>query len=199
MNTAAIKRIQARLGLEPDGVWGPKSIAASQAYLRKRIALRNPPRDTDAAITERFGQPGKADGSYTPPLAKVPLPFDLRLYGGATRLREISVHRGIAERVEAVFVRLLAAYPTESDRAAAGIVNYYGCYYPRQMRGGTRLSRHSWAIALDFDADRNGLRAKWPEDAEMPFHVMEIFALEGFMAAGAFWLRDAMHFQFTLP
>lgn len=198
MNTAAIKRIQAKLGLEPDGVWGPKSIAASQAYLRKLIAAHNPPRDTDAAITERFGPPGKENG-YTPPLARVPLPFELRLYGGPTRLREISVHRGIAERVEAVFVRLLEVYPTESDRAAAGIVNYYGCYHPRRMRGGTRLSRHSWAIALDFDADRNGLRAKWPEDAEMPFQVMEIFALEGFMAAGAFWLRDAMHFQFTLP
>jgi hypothetical protein len=31
----------------------------------------------------------------------------------------------------------------------------------------------------------------------MPIQVMEEFAKEGWLAAGAFWGRDAMHFQAT--
>jgi hypothetical protein len=31
----------------------------------------------------------------------------------------------------------------------------------------------------------------------MPIEVMEEFAKEGWLPAGAFWSRDAMHFQAT--
>jgi hypothetical protein len=31
----------------------------------------------------------------------------------------------------------------------------------------------------------------------MPLEIMEAFAREGWLAAGAFWGRDAMHFQAT--
>jgi hypothetical protein len=31
----------------------------------------------------------------------------------------------------------------------------------------------------------------------MPLDVMEIFAREGWLAAGAFWSRDSMHMQAT--
>jgi hypothetical protein len=31
----------------------------------------------------------------------------------------------------------------------------------------------------------------------MPLDVMEIFAREGWLAAGAFWGRDSMHMQAT--
>jgi len=31
----------------------------------------------------------------------------------------------------------------------------------------------------------------------MPFKVIEAFSREGFLSAGAFWSRDAMHFQTT--
>jgi hypothetical protein len=33
----------------------------------------------------------------------------------------------------------------------------------------------------------------------MPLEVMEMFAQEGWLSAGAFWGRDAMHSQATKP
>jgi hypothetical protein len=43
----------------------------------------------------------------------------------------------------------------------------------------------------------NGNHAHWPLTADMPLVVMEEFAREGWLSAGAFWGRDAMHFQAT--
>ena len=56
---------------------------------------------------------------------------------------------------------------------------------------------HSWAIAIDLDADRNGNMVNWPNRAHMGLEIFEAFAREGWMSAGAFWSRDAMHFQAT--
>jgi hypothetical protein len=33
--------------------------------------------------------------------------------------------------------------------------------------------------------------------ADMPLEIMECFAREGWLSAGAFWGYDAMHFQAT--
>jgi hypothetical protein len=51
--------------------------------------------------------------------------------------------------------------------------------------------------AIDLDPDNNGNLQSWPHAASMPFEVMEIFAQEGWLAAGAFWGHDAMHAQAT--
>jgi len=37
----------------------------------------------------------------------------------------------------------------------------------------------------------------WPTSSTMLLVVMEAFAREGWLSAGAFWGRDAMHFQAT--
>jgi hypothetical protein len=72
------------------------------------------------------------------------------------------------------------------------------------MRGGNAWSMHAWAIAIDLNAGKNGNQVHWPskavmpiEVAVMPIEVMEFFAKEGWLSAGAFWARDAMHFQAT--
>ena len=65
------------------------------------------------------------------------------------------------------------------------------------MRGGSLPSLHARGAAIDLDPGTNGLHTPWPTRATMPLEVMECFAREGWLAAGAFWGRDAMHFQAT--
>jgi hypothetical protein len=75
---------------------------------------------------------------------------------------------------------------------------FFGTFVNRKMRGGSLPSLHARAAAIDFDANRNGNTTHWPTRAHMPLDVMEIFAREGWLSAGAFWSRDAMHFQATV-
>jgi hypothetical protein len=65
------------------------------------------------------------------------------------------------------------------------------------MRNGTLPSLHARGAAIDLDPDDNGLHIPWPVRATMPIEVMEAFAREGWKPAGAFWSRDAMHFEAT--
>ncbi len=46
---------------------------------------------------------------------------------------------------------------------------------------------------IDLDADDNTFRDSWPMQADMPLEIMECFAREGWVSAGAFWGDDAMH------
>lgn len=197
MRRENIIAIQKELGVVADGFWGPKSIAASQTYLKQLQAGSGIviPDDTDAALIEMFGPPGQQNG-YTPPLKKIKLPFKVRV--GRVFTDFISVHEKIAEPVLRAYELVLKNFPSEKDRSAAGVNIYDGCYNPRLMRGSSsRLSRHSWAIAIDINAANNGNLTKWPERATMPWEVIKCFTAAGFMPAGPMWLRDAMHFQLT--
>jgi hypothetical protein len=194
MKREDITEMQRRVGAEPDGFWGPRSIAACQAHLK---GLMPRPRrfPTQAQVTgggSVFGAPAQ------PRMREIELPFPLQLYGDAGKpVRRVSAHEACAESLRKVFERLGAAYRTEQARKAAGILDYYGIYNPRRMRGGRAWSMHAWAIAIDLDAGRNGNSTSWPARASMPLEVMECFAAEGWTPAGAFWGRDAMHFQAT--
>jgi hypothetical protein len=193
MTTAEIQRIQERIGVKPDGFWGPISTAAAKAHLAKLAPTPNP-FPVQSRVSEFYGAPG-VPGGFTPPQRKIALPFTVYYEGNpVTHLRP---HEKCADRLLAVFHRLAEIYPDEASRRAAGILTYDGLYHPRAMRGGTARSMHSWAIAIDLDAARNGNAAHWPMASSMPIEVMECFAAEGWLSAGAFWSRDAMHFQAT--
>jgi hypothetical protein len=190
-----IKDIQVKIGTEPDGFWGPKSIAASQLHLKKLMPSPHP-FPTQKGVPGFYGPHGE-NGGYTPPMDKFVLPFTVYYEGKAvTGLR---AHEKCADSLHKVFQLLFEIYPTEEERRKAGVSVYDGIYNPRPMRGGSSWSMHSWAIAIDLDAGRNGNNTYWPTKANMPFEVMECFAECGWLSAGAFWNRDAMHFQATSP
>jgi hypothetical protein len=195
MITVQIERIQTRIGVTPDGFWGPKSEAAARQHLRDLMPSPHPfPKQSDVA--KFYGAHGVKDG-FTPPTKTIEMPFPVFYEGTAvTKLRP---HEKCADSLLRVFGHLIKAFPTETSRRAAGLLAYDGIYNPRPMRGGSAWSMHSWAIAIDLDADRNGNLDHWPTKATMPLEVMECFAMEGWMSAGAFWSRDAMHFQATQP
>ncbi len=65
------------------------------------------------------------------------------------------------------------------------------------MRGGSLPSLHARGAAIDLMAATNRNKQHYPSGADMPFSVIEVFAKHGWLSAGAFWSRDAMHFQRT--
>ena len=75
---------------------------------------------------------------------------------------------------------------------------YGGCFNPRKKRGGTSWSTHAWAIALDFDPERN--RLQWGREraafARPEYHRWwELWEEEGWVSLGRVANFDWMHVQ----
>lgn len=186
MTTKQIKVMQERVGTEPDGFWGPMSIAACQKHLRALMPKPNPwPKTDQKSLTEFYGAPG--DESK---LAKLDVRGLGVMYDGSV-VNSIRCHHKVKTSLERVLRELHQMH-------SEVLLDYNGCYADRAMRGGTLPSLHARGAAIDFCAATNGNRTSWPSLANMPIEVMETFAMEGWVAAGAFWGRDAMHFQATL-
>ena len=169
--------------MTPDGFFGPKSIAATQKYLRGLMEKAgHRPRPTTRDLTLYFGEAGDESNLVNLPVAGVK-------YAGRP-VKTIRVNKRCAESLSSVLLELEDAAPWLLER-------YDGCFNFRPMRGGTAWSLHAYGAAIDFDAANNGNHTHWPARATMPFEVIEIFARRGWLSAGAFWNRDAMHFQFT--
>lgn len=198
MKNDEIKSMQRRIGVVADGVWGPLSMAACRAHLRSLMPKTNPwPRAQRAALEAFYGRPG--DESQL-----VSFTFPYPMYYLGKRVLTSRCHRKVKDSL----LRILTAI---GDRWGdmPGIMeeaqDYGGIYNYRNSRSSASLSTHAWGIAIDLDADDNGLHTPWPTLADMPLEIMEEFAKEGWLPAGAFWTHrtvrhngyDAMHFQAT--
>jgi hypothetical protein len=186
MTPAQISALQERIGTTPDGFWGPKSIAACQAHLRALMPRDNPwPATYQASLTAFYGAPG--DESR---LVNLPV-HDLPVYYDGIRCKTIRCNAKVATTLRAI-LEDIAAGPH-----SLFLAHYAGCYNNRVMRGGSTPSLHARGAAIDLWPDNNGNHAHWPTAATMPLDIMEAFARRGWLSAGAFWSRDAMHFQAT--
>jgi hypothetical protein len=185
MNLEQIKALQKAVGAEPDGHFGPKSIAAVQAHLRARIAVSTNkwPATDQGSLTAFYGAAG--DESK---LVRIDAPDGI-LYEGQA-VKKVLCHSKVAESLKRILTKLVVQFPEIARQ-------YAGCYNNRAMRGGSTPSLHARGAAIDFDPDNNGNHTSWPVAATMPLGVMEIFADEGWISAGAFWGRDGMHMQAT--
>jgi hypothetical protein len=75
---------------------------------------------------------------------------------------------------------------------------YGGCFSPRKKRGGTSWSTHAWAVALDFDPERN--RMPWGRDRAAFAHPeydpwWALWESEGWVSLGRTADFDWMHVQ----
>lgn len=186
MTKQEIQTMQKKIGVEPDGFWGPQSITACQAHLRQPMPAKNPwPATNQPSLTQFYGQPG--DESKLTALNVEGLGIE---YDGKP-VRIIRCHAKIAASLK----RILTAISQGPHRQI--LKKYAGCFNNRPMRGGTLPSLHARAAAIDLDPESNANHTPWPTHATMPLEVMEEFAKEGWLPAGAFWHRDGMHFQAT--
>lgn len=186
MNTAQIIAIQKRIGTTPDGFWGPKSTAACQAHLRALMPTPNPwPATDQGSLTAFYGKPGDESRLVS---------IDVRKLGVCYDDTPISTIRCNARCADSL-LRVLTAISRGPDRYV--LDDYAGCFNDRPMRGGTLPSLHARGAAIDLRPTTNGNRSHWPTNSDMPLSIMEEFAREGWISAGAFWSRDGMHFQST--
>lgn len=186
MNTTEIKELQKRVGATPDGFWGRQSIAACQKHLRAMMPKPNPwPKTDQVSLTRAFGKPGDETLHAVINVKGLGVKYD-----GAA-VSTIRCHTAVSQSLQFIL-------ETIAKSASAFVLGHYaGCYNNRAMRGGSLPSLHARAAAIDFWPEKNGNKTSWPVGATMPLEVMEIFAREGWLSAGAFWGRDAMHFQAT--
>lgn len=190
MKTEEIQAMQRKIGVEADGFWGPKSIAACQSYLRSLMPDPNPwPRSDQASLRAFYGAPGDESNLVT-----VTFPFPM-FYEG----KSVTKTRANKKCADSLF-RVLKDIGT-SQGARRDVMeeaeDYGGVFNFRLKRGGTSYSLHAYGAAIDLDADDNTFRDSWPMKADMPLEIMEAFAKEGWLSAGAFWGYDGMHFQAT--
>jgi D-alanyl-D-alanine carboxypeptidase len=184
MTTTEIKEIQRTIGAKVDGIWGKESSAKCKAYLRDLMPVPNPwPKETEAELKKFFG-PVCDEGQLVSVTAPCPLYFSGKL------VKKIRCHKKVAD---SLCRALAAAY----DECPNVVSIYDGIYNCRNIAGSTKKSCHARGIAIDIDAENNGAKTPWPKRAEMPLVVMEKFAAEGWLAGGAFWSVDGMHFQST--
>ena len=186
MNTSDIIAIQKRIGATPYGFWGPKSTAACQAHLRSLMPDPNPWPETDQqSLTAFYGKAGDESRLVS---------INFSSIGVCYEDSPVSVIR-VNERCADSLLRVLTAISKLPERYV--LEDYAGCFNNRPMRGGNLPSLHARGAAIDLRPSTNGNRNHWPTNADMPLTIMEEFAKEGWLSAGAFWSRDAMHFQAT--
>lgn len=186
MTKGEILTLQRTVGTVPDRVWGSKSTRAAQEHLRSLMPSPNPwPKSDRASLREFFGEPG--DESH---LVNMPVPDGVIVKYEGQCVKTIRCHKKVAASLSRVLQRIDIVAPDI-------LLEYAGCFNNRSVRGGSTPSLHAYGAAIDFMPDTNGNHTHWPTGADMPLIVMEEFAKEGWLPAGAFWSRDAMHFQAT--
>ena len=178
--------MQVTIGVTPDGIWGPKTILACREYLHSQMPNPSPwPHQDQDSLRAFYGAPGDEEQLVNLAVTGFGVKYDGRL------VNTIRCHRRVASSLLRI-IREIAASPFSYVLA-----NYAGCYNFRNMRGGSTPSLHADGAAIDLDPDTNGNQQNWPVSSTMPLEVMVIFAKEGWTPAGAYWGRDAMHFQAT--
>ena len=143
-----------------DGILGPRyqyGVELYQNYLRDQdlpaeaIAHQKPiwPRQKD--IESFYGPPGTNQVKITTPY---PLFLDWDM---SVKISGFMIHAKCADSAVRAMKAIHAHYGDDGVQNL-GLNQFGGCLNVRKMRGGTRLSMHSWGCAIDWDADRNSLR-----------------------------------------
>jgi hypothetical protein len=201
-DTAIVQWTMMRAGIQCtiDGLWGPSSAFALEQWQNKtrstfpspdQIAHQSPiwPRQRD--MVAFYGQPGT---NHT----KAELPYPMRLAWDKTKtVNRIAMNAKCAP----AFMRALAAAKAHygyDKLVTMGLDLFGGCYNNRVMRGGTNLSTHAMAAAIDIDPENNQLRwgAGKARMLSAPYSAfIDCFEAEGIISLGRERGFDAMHFQ----
>ncbi len=122
-------------------------------------------------------------------LQRIMLPFPMTLSWDRTRsVSQVTCHKRLGNIFADVFGRV------QSTGSEKQITSFGGCFSFRPQRTGTKLSTHSWGIAIDLNPEPNAQGTA----GDMDSAIVDIFRKAGFQWGGD-WegrSRDPMYFQF---
>ena len=133
-------------------------------------------------------------------LVRVTPPWTMVLSWDVSKtLKSIRVHKHVAPSLERILGVIWAHAGHSQDQIERMRMHLFGgAYNFRRMRGGHRLSMHSYGCAIDLDPERNRMGRPWaPLAGGMPSMVVNAFEDEGWVFGGR-WSGDdcdPQHFQ----
>ncbi len=188
----SLRRIQQKLGVEADGILGPRTLAA----MNKALGIVAPPVwPTQAEVRSgrsKFGHPGN-EALLTNIVPAYPLLYEGQPVGS------IRVHEYIARHVQEALREVLAHYGQEEIHRL-GLDVYGGSYAYRNTSKGKALSMHAWGIALDFAPESNAYATRAPRAtlSQPDCHAWwDIWESHGAVSLGRECGYDWMHVQFA--
>jgi len=154
---------------------------------------QEPPNERDeAAMNDFYGVPGTNH-------VQLILPYSMRIAWNKSQIiNRFKINKQCAESAHLIFTEIARNYDIDQIQYH-GFDLFGGCFNHRQIRGGTRLSVHSWAASIDLDPERNQL--KWGRDRAYFLKTpdckrfMDIWYDYGWHNLGRERNYDAMHFQ----
>lgn len=147
------------------------------------------PRQKDMAAF--YGAPGTNHTSLT-------LPYPMRIaWDKKSTVNRITINKRCADSAGRAFKRALDHYGLP-ELQRLGLDLFGGCYANRPMRGGTQLSTHAFACAIDINPEANQLR--WGRDRAAMAKpecaaFLDAFEAEGWISLGRERNYDWMHVQ----
>lgn len=157
------------------------------------------PHEDPVNLNKFFGDPRGRNGQvssawFRENIVKWTPPYQLVYSDGKrTPLKFLYLHKKVIDVYHSAFAEVKSNFtPAEIKEnhldICAGTFNY------RPMRGGSRLSVHSWGIAIDIDPARNPFPAKWREGM-LNHEFAMILEKHGLWWRGRPGDNDPMHFQ----
>jgi hypothetical protein len=182
-----------------DGLMGPNTRYALEQWQDRLRDL--PSTGEDAGLPETWPRQAGVERFYGPPgsnLVKIECPYQLYLaWATSTPLRKWDIHERVADSALRVMGRVLSHYGAERIHGLK-LDLWAGCAVIRPMRGGTKLSMHSYGIAIDWNSEFNQLR--WGRDkatlAQPEYETFwKLWEEEGWLSLGRARNYDWMHVQ----
>lgn len=179
---------QLKARLNADGVVGPqtwKALGLSVMHVPAAPVLTP---NGEAGIYTMFGDPLEPGywqeyGGFcsTPPELNHVFPYTFAGENG------FWCNKLLIDIFQKVYLEIVKA------RLSSELKTFNGCYNIRKIRGGTKLSTHSWGIAVDHNMVTNMLG----QCPKLHLGIVECFEQQNFVWGGNFTRKDGMHMQFA--
>lgn len=155
----------------------------------------NFPKGDFESMSNYYGEPGDTNEHVM-----IDLPYPLRIaWNPKQRTQKMTVNKRLGEVIYKILDQVLSDYGRDAI-SDLGLDLFGGCFNYRKKRGGSSLSTHAWAAALDWDPERNGLRMT-KDQAQFAKPVYEkwwkAWEHQGFVSLGREKNYDFMHIQAT--